>query len=77
MLFICICVVYHYFIKQLDEVEYRISKLEHRIENYKREYKQHFKNIKGIVIPIKEIENYDINKVIKWLSEYNKKKVKK
>ena len=77
MLFICICLVYHYFISQLEDIETRILKLEQRIENYKREYKQHFKNINGFVIPVKEIEKYDINKVIKWLSEFNKKKVKK
>ena len=48
MLFICVCVVYHYFVKQLNELESRILILEQRIENYKREYKQHFKKYKWL-----------------------------
>lgn len=78
MLFICICVVYHYFIRQIEELEIRILILEKRIE----EYKHSLKNINGFVIPIKDIEKYDVNKVIEWLSRLkvtekkNRKKVK-
>lgn len=77
LLYIAISIILYSFKKCLFDLELRISKLEQRIENYKREYKQRFKNINGFVIPIKDIEKYNINKVIKWLSEFNKKKVNK
>lgn len=64
MLFICICVVYHYFIKQLNELENRILILEKRIEEYK----------------IENYNKYnDLNNTINVLIEYKKfeKKVNK
>lgn len=62
---------------RINNIEYRQLQLEKRIEEYKRNYKQQFKNIKGFVIPIKDIQKYDINKLIKWLSEFKGKENKK
>lgn len=72
MLFICIFVVYRYFIKQIEELENRILILEQRIVNYKRElYKKYndLNNTINVLIEYKKFENY---------SKYNKleKKVK-
>ena len=63
--------------KRISDIEYRQLQLEKRIEEYKRNYKQQFKNINGFVIPIKELEKYDVNRVIKWLSEFKGKENKK
>ena len=61
MLFICICVVYHYFISKINDNETRILLLEQRIENYKREsYKKYndLNNTIDILIEYKKFENY-------------------
>jgi len=61
---------------QITDIEKRQLELEKRIEEYKRNYKQQFKNINGFVIPFKELEKYDVNKVIKWLSGFKGKEKK-
>lgn len=69
--------VYNGIEKRICDIEYRQLQLEKRIEEYKRNYKQQFKNINGFVIPIKDLEKYDVNKVIKWLSSFKGKEKKK
>lgn len=73
ILYIGIRMFYIWYKKKENEYDYRMLVLEKRIEDYKRL----LKNINGFVIPIKDIEKYDINKLIKWLSSYKGKVVKK
>lgn len=73
MLYICIYVVYHYFIKQINELEIRILVLEQRIDNYKIESNKKYNDLNNtinVLIEYKKFENY---------TKYNnlEKKVKK
>lgn len=45
MLFICICVVYHYFVKQICELENRILVLEKRVEENRQLIKLEIKGV--------------------------------
>lgn len=61
ILFICIYIVYRYFISKINDNETRILKLEQRIEEYKRENYRKYNdlyNTINILIEYKKFENY-------------------
>lgn len=75
MLFICICVVYHYFIKQLNELENRILVLEKRINESDNKTSYFIEDLyKGIQCKTEDINalDYKINKLEKKVNKNEK-----